>query len=261
MNKIRSSFNYVVAILIFVFLFRFFFLKNDKSNSNNILRGTQEHQQKNKFYYYIPPIEPQNDYYKFTHAYSLWVQPSESTKFQILQNEINLLAGSYNGTNHQPHATLYGAIYTTNESYVIEAARYLATVIKPFNLRYNSMDCKTPNITKRWRSALTIRYKHDKSFMEAAKIAIGTVRAKDYQKPHTSMLYDFEGNAYLNPNIVNESVKRLENKIGHSLSNFYWRADTVSVYYTPLRDHWKSSEDMKAIVNSWYRVASFNMTK
>ena len=47
---------------------------------------------------------------------------------------------SQNGTFHQPHATLYGAIYTMNESYVIEVAKYLAIAIKSFTLSYDCME-------------------------------------------------------------------------------------------------------------------------
>jgi len=212
------------------------------------------------------PVEiaaAENDYHKFSHAYSLWLQPAEPEKFEILQDEIRYLAKKYNGTYHQPHATLYGAIYTTNESYVLETARYLATVIKPLILTYDYMDSNAPRLNSRWRGGLTIRYKYNKYFTEAAMVAMGAVRAKACSKPHTSMLYDFDGGSYDHKQSVEESEKRLEERLGYKnlSSNFFWQADSVAVFYTPLRDHWKSSADMSTIVGNWKRVAVFPMAK
>lgn len=211
-------------------------------------------------YFYHPSsseISDKKDYHKFSQAYSLWFQPSEKHKFDVLLNEINTLAKEYSGTFHQPHATLYGAIYTENETYVTETAKYLASVISPITLQYNYMDSKKPNLNKRWRAGLTIRYVHNDNFTSAALVAMGSVRAKDCQLPHTTMLYDFNGEAYEDLSAVEKSVNRLEKHLGHNLSSFHWVAQSIAVVYTPLRDHWKSAEDMRTIVGHWKKIASF----
>jgi len=86
---------------------------------------------------------------------------------------------------------------------------------------------------------------------------MGAVRATDCQTPHTTMLYDFDGESYNHKQSVEESEKRLEERLGYKnlSSNFFWQADSVAVFYTPLRDHWKRSADMSTI------VGNFNMAK
>ena len=199
-------------------------------------------------------------YFRFRqYAYSLWLQPAEQDIFDAFQREIKILGGRYKGTFHQPHATLYGALYTGDEEYVKAIAAEIASTMKPFYLRYKSIDCKQPNNTKRWRAGVTIRYHHDISFMNAANITMMAYNQTDMQKPHSTMLYDFNGDSYRDSLVLNRTISQLEKSLNHSIEQLKWKADTIHVFYTPVRDHWKSSEDMQEIVGRWKRVASYKM--
>jgi len=198
-------------------------------------------------------------YYRFSHAYSIWLQPAEQDIFHALQRVIKAMGKKYQGTFHQPHATLYGALYTGDEEYVKAIAAEVASTTKPFLLRYKSIDCKQPNNTKRWRAGVTIRYHQDRSFMNAANITMLAYNQSDMQKPHTSLLYDFNGDSYRDPLVLNTTIDQLETILGYPIEQLKWKADTIHVYYTPLRDHWKSSKDMEEIVGRWKRVASYRM--
>lgn len=199
-------------------------------------------------------------HHRFTHSYSIWLQPSEEVKFNILKDEIIRLANIYNGTNHGPHATLYGPIYTINESSVIDTAKRLAASIVPFDLRFKSLDCRSLNVTKRWRSTMTIRYEENDAFTSAAKKAMVAYEGSSEQKPHSTLLYNFDGSACNSSSTLVEVVESLEMRMKGKSSDFRWTAQTLAVYYTPLRDHWKSADDMIEVVGQWQSIATFALT-
>ena len=207
----------------------------------------------------VANLEREEDDHKFTHAYSIWLQPAEVNIFNAIQKVIKVLGSKYQGTFHQPHATLYGALYTADEEHVKAIAAKVASSIKAFSLRYKSIDCKKPDYTKRWPAGVTIRYHHDSSFMDAANLTMLAYNQTDMQKPHTTLLYDFNGDSYRDPVVLNETIYLLEKTLGYPISQLTWTASTVNVIYTSLRNHWKSSKDMEEIVGKWKRVASYNM--
>jgi len=54
-------------------------------------------------------------------------------------------------------------------------------------------------------------------------------------------------------------MNQLEKSLAYSIEQLKWKADTIHVFYTPLRVHWKSSKDMEVIVGRWNRVSSYEM--
>lgn len=199
-------------------------------------------------------------HFRYTHAYSIWLQPTQADNFGELQSEVVRMANKYIGTSHEPHATLYGPIYSTDETSIVRLAKNLATDIAPLLLKFESMDCKKLNVTKRWRSTLTIRYEENDVFTKAAKKAMVVYGGPSWQKPHSTMLYSFDGRSCLNESTIVEVTESLEKGMKLKLSDFKWTARTLAVYFTPLRDHWKSADDMIDIVAHWREIATFNLT-
>ena len=188
-------------------------------------------------------------YHRFIeHAYSIWLQPAEQDIFNAFQRVIKILGSKYEGTFHQPHVTLYGALYTGDEEYVKAIAAEVASTMKPFYLLYKSIDCKQPNNTNRLRAGVTIRYHVDRSFMNAANRTMLAYNQSDIQKPHSTLLYDFNGDSYRDPLVLNRTINQLEKSLTYSIEQLKWKADTIHVFYTPLRVHWKSSKDVEEIV-------------
>jgi hypothetical protein len=188
-------------------------------------------------------------------AYSLWLRPPEHL-VRVFSDEIKLLGRRYNGTTHPPHVTLYGAVFTTNETYVKEVAKELSRSIPSFKLHYNFTELKKFNPTSRWRGGIAIRYKRTaevKDIMKRASEAYGSTKT---QIPHLTLLYDYDGGSFQDKNSAKDSDARLlKNAAGKGL--FSWTAQKVEVWYTPLRDHFRSSEDMRNIVSSWKYVATY----
>jgi hypothetical protein len=79
--------------------------------------------------------------YDFTPAYSIWLRPPKRLA-KDLQSEVYSLARRFNGTFHNPHVTLGGPFFTTNESYVVEVATKMADKLRPFKLEFDSIQSK-----------------------------------------------------------------------------------------------------------------------
>jgi hypothetical protein len=195
----------------------------------------------------------------FQHAYSLWFQPSDRKIFDALRNQIQKYGRVYSGTFHEPHATLYGAIYSQNESFVKGIALELSHILTPLTLQYNFTDVKKFNPDKRWRGGLTVRYKATKEFKAAATIAATAFHATDIQKPHTSILYDYTGKSSEHYNLPSDFERSLLVDSNIDVHKLQWEANIIHVVYTPLRQYWKNEADQRAVVGLWKKVASFPM--
>lgn len=196
-----------------------------------------------------------SDVHRFQHAYSLWLQPPEPLR-AALREEIRSLGLRFDGAIHEPHVTLFGAVYTTNETYVKSVARRLARTIRPFHLVYRSIENKLPNATKRWPAGLTLRYHHTAVVMDATKLACAAFNSHDQQKPHTSLLYDYDGDAWKDAALNDTVARRLTRDKGLNLT---WMASEIGVYYTPLRPLWRSAADMRRVVGTWRQIAVYPM--
>ena len=89
------------------------------------------------------------------YAYSLWLLPPRELA-KRLKTEIIRLGTEFNGTFHEPHVTLYGAIYTTNFKSVMEIARNLAKNIGPLFLSYDNITHSIYSTKRRWRGVYDI---------------------------------------------------------------------------------------------------------
>ena len=116
-------------------------------------------------------------------------------------------------------------MYTGDEEYVKAIAAEVASTMKRFYLRYKSIDCKQPTNTKRWRAGLTIRYHADRSFMNTANITMlaYNLDQSDIQKPHSTLLYDFTGDSYRDPLVLNRTINQLEKSFAYSIEQLKWR--------------------------------------
>jgi len=202
-----------------------------------------------------------HDYYQLhSDAYGLWLQPSDADVYNALQESIIYLGNKYEGTSHEPHATLFGAVYTTDEEYVKRIASSLAASMKPFVLRYKLICHLVPNVTKRWRAGIAVDYHSDASFVIAANASALAYNSTIAEKPpHTSLLYEFGFDSYHHPEELNRTVQRIEKRLGYPISQLTWLADTIHVYHLSLRNHWINSRDMKDNVAKWHKVASYRM--
>lgn len=203
----------------------------------------------------------QDYYHLYSDAYGLWLQPSDADVYNALQEAILYLGNKYEGTSHEPHATLFGAVYTTDEEYVKRIASSLAASMTPFVLKYKLICHLVPNVTKQWRAGITIDYHSDVSFVIAANASARAYNSTRAQKlPHTSLLYEFGFDSYHHPEELNRTVQRIEKRLGYPISQLTWLADTIHVYHLSLRNHWINSRDMKDNVAKWRKVASYRMS-
>jgi len=195
-----------------------------------------------------------NDSHAFQHAYSLWFQPPPEIK-AVLQQEINKLAEQFHGTKHEPHVTLYGAIYTTNISYVTSITQELAKKLKQtMVLKVKTVKISVFKPQNRWPSHISIQYEHSPPVISAMKLAAQMFNKTDVQVPHTSLLYDFTGKCTQSPNLNSTIFSRLL-----SQSNLSWSPSEVSVVYTPIRPQFKSVQDMQEMVLKWRKVATYKL--
>lgn len=192
----------------------------------------------------------------YEHAYSLWLQPPIEI-YRPLKLAMDKLAYVYNGTYHLPHCTLFGAVYTSNESFVIDITKQIAKKLTPFTLAYDHAEVKYFNPYKRWRAGLTIKYKASENFTVASKLAADLFHSTDVQKPHTSVVYDFDGKTAEHYNLPTDFENMVKSASNLNLSTMTWQVTEVHVYYTPLRQYWKSSEDQRMMVNMWRKIATF----
>jgi 2'-5' RNA ligase len=190
-------------------------------------------------------------------AYSLWLRPPEHLTC-VFSDEIEILGRKYNGRRtapHFPHLTLHGAVFTTNETYVKEIAKELSRSIPPFKLHYNFTELKLFNPTHQFRGGIAIRYKSSVEVTDIMKRAAEAYGSTKAQVPHLTLLYDYDGGSFQDKNSAKESEARLLKSTRGKV--FSWMAHEVEVWYTPLRDHFRSSEDMRNIVSSWKYVAKY----
>lgn len=204
----------------------------------------------------------QDYYHLHPDAYGLWLQPSDADVYNALQEAIIYLGNKYEGTSHEPHATLFGAVYTTDEEYVKRIASSLAASMKPFALRYKLISHLVPNVTKRWRAGIALDYHSDASFVIAANVSAWAYNSRTItqKSPHTSLLYEFGFDSYHHPEELNRTVERIEKRLGYPISQLTWVADIIHVYHLSLRNHWINSRDMKDNVAKWRKVASYRMS-
>lgn len=203
----------------------------------------------------LSPRTHTHDTHTFRHAYSLWLQPVRgSSLYTALQREITRLGREYNGTSHPPHCTLYGAVYTSDETHVLSVAGNIAKQLRPFQLAFSHLNLKKHNPDKRWPGGLTMYYVQTGEVVNATVLAMRAYGATDQQTAHTTLLYDFDGRSSRDPSLVNATRLALHPFAEPSM---HWLADELSVWRTPLRDRWSSSTDMQQVVGAWTRVASF----
>jgi len=204
----------------------------------------------------------QDFYHLHRDAYSLWLQPGDADVYNALQEAIIYLGNKYQGTSHEPHVTLLGAVYTSDEEYVKRVASSLASSMKPFDLRYKLISHLVPNITKQWRAGIAIDYHTDANYLIAANVSARAYNSTTTMlRPHTSLLYEFEFDSYNHPEELNRTAERIERRLGYPISKLTWLADTIHVYHLSLRNHWINSKDMKDNVAKWRKVASYRMSQ
>ena len=94
--------------------------------------------------------------------------------------------------------------------------------------------------------------------MEAMKRAMNAFNGTSQQRPHLTLLYDYDGASYkktvstTNETIANHLLKDLK-------LNLSWTASYLHVAYTPLRIQWHNSSDMRNIVSKWKVEASIKL--
>jgi hypothetical protein len=207
----------------------------------------------------------------YKEAYSLWYLPPAKIA-KPMKQLIDHLADQYNGTYHDPHVTLYGPIYSTDLKSLHKASKQLASSIPATQMNYNRIDVKAFRPSSRFRGGIAIRYEETPSFKKAAIHAASIFNHTDYQHPHTSLLYDHDGNSaeksHLNESIVelfrmfyNQQFSSKESFQTTSAANlFSWKAEAIALVYTPLRDHFLNTHDIKTIVSRWRIIETYLLT-
>eukprot|EP00667_Euglena_gracilis_P019598 EG_transcript_21030 len=191
--------------------------------------------------------------------YSLWIRPPDELA-AVLAKEIHLLADEFQGSRHPPHVTLCGPIYTTDKQWVIKEAETLCKSIEgPIALDFNFVDLNRFNASRRFPAYMAVRYKNDRSFTAAAREAtrLYAPHVHSVQRPHLSLLYDFEGRSSDDPANNASTLRRLRQS-GQPLS---FTASEVQVWATPCREHWRSAADMISIISRWSFVHSCQISK
>lgn len=108
----------------------------------------------------------------------------------------------------------------------------------------------------RWRGGLVIRYVQTNETTSAMRLAADYFNSSTPQRPHLTLLYDYDGYSSNVPNVNITVLKRLEEK-GVNLS---WTAKSIAIVYTPIRKHFKSSQDMRNLVNHWSVVTRYQLS-
>lgn len=195
-----------------------------------------------------------NDIHAFQHAYSIWFTPPPEIK-AVLQGEIDKLAKQFSGTRHEPHVTLYGAIYTTNTSYVTSMTQELVKKLKnTIVLRAKTVKTSFFKPQNRWRSHISIQYENTPEIISMMKLAAQMFNATDVQRPHTTLLYDYTGKSTLEANLNSTIFSRI-----CSQNNLTWSPTEVHVVYTPLRPQFKSVVDMQEMVLKWRKIVTYKL--
>lgn len=200
-------------------------------------------------------------------AYSIWYLPP-ADKAKTMKKIIYELADEYNGSYHDPHATLYGAIYSTDVTYLLEKTKMLASTIPPMHMRFRKIDIMNFRKLSRFRGGVTLRYVESPAFKRAAIFAANAFNRTDYQHPHTTLLYDREGNA-AGRTCLNETIAEIF-RVYHGqftsqknvkkisvVDLMSWKADSIALVYTPIRDHFLSTQDMKDLISQWKLIEAF----
>jgi hypothetical protein len=202
--------------------------------------------------------------YSLEYAYSLWLRPTRGVG-QTFADEIKHLGTLFNGTlNHPPHVTLCGGIFTTNETFVVSRARDISKTIPPILLNYSRIEVQKFNPTARWRGGVLVCYKRDKHIMSAMELAYRSLSpyADQPQKPHLTLLYDYDGGSYRDFLIHRNNTANKATSPPWPLKkpvSFTWVATEVEIWFTPVRKHFKSAEDMRNIVALWKKIATFKL--
>jgi hypothetical protein len=206
-------------------------------------------------------LTPPSDFkynHTFQHAYSLWFQPPKAIA-DVHRREAEWLADQFHTPKHIPHVTIYGAVYTTDTNYVISVAKDIAKEfgrLGPMKLIPRRVQVNANlNITKRWRSSISIRYQHGDVLMKALSYAALVFGDPKSQHPHSSVIYDYLGTCTIVPGL-NETIWRHLSQGDGQVDAISWIPDAVHVAYTPLRPHFISNYDMTTLVQDWKLVAS-----
>jgi hypothetical protein len=212
------------------------------------------------FFFYLDSGSSKNtaasndEVHQLVNAYSLWLRPNPEM-IHTYMDEISRLGKEFNGTFHPPHVTLYGPVYATDERYVLEIAEDLARKLPPIQLNFDSVKLKIFNVSKRWPGGIKITYKKDSAFMAATRAACLAFGATDQQKPHLTLLYDFDGGSARDMESAARTRARLD--AAKPASELSWTAGAVEVWQTRLRPRWMSAADMRAIVSTWQWIATY----